>query len=269
MMRVTDGPPRYPTLERLCGPLARLGGGAHSRVYQSGDYVVKVYRNMLGWHELEAANMRRAGLGEWVVRTLDADGMQALIMRRFPGKPISSDDIPRAFPQVQRFLRGLHGQKQGTVDLARVRERLNRFRAALIEHHLDDLFEAVETPLKRGELSARAAYCHLDLWSDNILMSEDGNVLVIDWTRAAFDDPIRDLALFKTGTLDLRSPRESVDLALALLPDEPHARSRLRAYLAHTYLHDLYWFLMREPYEFDSQREIKVPRARHALERLA
>ena len=43
---------------------------------------------------------------------------------------------------------------------------------------------------------------------------------------------------------------------------------RYRAYVAMTTLHDLYWFLMNEPYEFDSQREKKIPRARHVLARL-
>ena len=61
----------------------------------------------------------------------------------------------------------------------------------------------------------------------------------------------------------------SLDAALTLLPDHaPATLTRLRAYLAHTYLHDLYWFLMNEPYEFDRQRAQKLPRARHVLARL-
>lgn len=266
MGRVSDTAPRFPSLEARCGRLERLGGGAHSRVYVAGEYVVKVYRNMLGWHELEAANMRRAGLGQWVVGAVEADGAQVLIMRRFDGKPITAHDLPQVLPQLRAFLGGLHAERHGPVDLTRLQERLRRFRGALAAYRLDDLFEAVETPLKRGLLAASGAYCHLDLWSDNILVTPGGEVLVIDWTRAALDDPIRDLALLKTGTFDLCSAQESLEYALGMLPEEAHAVTRLRAYLAHTYLHDLYWFLMHEPYEFETQRAMKVPRARHALD---
>ncbi|WP_110885204.1 aminoglycoside phosphotransferase family protein [Deinococcus yavapaiensis] len=265
MRRVTNRS-GLPTLEARCGPLTRLGGGVHSRVYAAGEYVLKVYRNQLGWHELEAANMRRAGLGTWVVDALEADGSQVLILRRFQGRPVTAANVPLALPHLGTFLRGLHAERAGEVDLERLRERLQRFRGGLSGFGLDDLFEAVETPLRRGDLAVKAAYCHLDLWSDNILLNDAGDVLVIDWTRAQSDDPIRDLALLKTGTLDLRPPSESVEMVLSLLPDEPGALTRLRAYLAHTYLHDLYWFLMHEPYEFDKQRAEKVPRARHALE---
>ena len=57
--------------------------------------------------------------------------------------------------------------------------------------------------------------------------------------------------------------------ALTFLPDHaPATLTRYRAYLAMTTLHDLYWFLMNEPYEFEGQRDQKLPRARHVLARL-
>jgi len=155
------------------------------------------------------------------------------------------------------------------VDLPRLRERLKRFRSALAPYPLDDVFAAIEEPLARGALDVPAAFCHLDLWQDNILINDEGGeVLVIDWTKAAWDDPMRDLALLKTGTLDLLPRLASVQAALEIVPQDESSRVRFRAYLAHSYLHDLYWFLMNEPYEFDTQRAVKMQRARHALAHL-
>ncbi|KEF34378.1 aminoglycoside phosphotransferase [Deinococcus sp. RL] len=269
---------RFPVLEARFGPLTPMDAGMQSRVYVAagGDVVVKVYRTQRGEHQLEAANMRRAGLGAWVVDALEADGIEALILRRFPGRPLTAADVADALPRLREILGTLHRERAGWVDLRRVRERLRRFRSALAAYPLDDLFWAVEDPLERGLLDQPAAFCHLDLWHDNILITPPGaangagrDVLVIDWTKAGWDDPLRDLALLKTGTLDLLPPGESLDAALTFLPDRaPATLTRLRAYLAHTYLHDLYWFLMNEPYEFDRQRPLKERLARHVLARL-
>lgn len=262
---------RFPELEALYGPLTPMDAGMQSRVYATadGERVVKVYRNQRGEHLREASNLRRADMGEWVVAALEADGVEALIMRRFRGHPITRAQIPAALPRLRQILEALHREKRATVNLEKMSERLLRFRSALSAYPLDDLFEAVESPLSHGELEQPASFCHLDLWYDNILVSAEGEVLVIDWTKAAWDDPVRDLALLKTGTLDLLSADESLAAALSFLPDQEAATlRRFRAYLALTTLHDLYWFLMNEPYEFDLQQERKLRRARHALARL-
>ncbi|MFC4636819.1 phosphotransferase family protein [Deinococcus hohokamensis] len=263
--------PRFPHLEARFGPLTPMDSGMQSRVYTTQDaaLVVKVYRNQQGHHCLEADNMRRAGMGDWVVDAVEADGVEALILRRFPGRPLRAADLPRALPALRDIVATLHRQRHGHVNLRRVQDRLRRFHSALAAYPLDDLFEAVELPLERGQLDGPASFCHLDLWQDNILIDGDGRVLVIDWTKAAWDDPLRDLALLKTGTLDLLGADESLHAALSFLPDTGEATlRRYRAYLALTTLHDLYWFLMNEPYEFEGERARKVPRARHALARL-
>ncbi|WP_092262988.1 aminoglycoside phosphotransferase family protein [Deinococcus reticulitermitis] len=263
---------RFPHLEARFGPLSPMDRGMQSRVYSApgGKVVVKVYRNHQGDHCAEAENMRRAGLGDWVVDALEADGIEALVLRRFPGRPLRRSDVPRALPALRGQLAALHRAPAGRVNLRRVHERLRRFRSTLSGYLLADLFEAVEAPLEDGALEQPAAFCHLDLWHDNILINpESGDVLIIDWTKAAPDDPLRDLALLKTGTLDLLSADESLQAALSFLPDQqPATLRRYRAYLALTTLHDLYWFLMNEPYEFDGQREKKVRRARHVLAHL-
>ena len=266
MCAVSDGPAPFPTLAARFGPLTQADAGMQSRVYRASELMVKIYRTNRGEHRLEADNMRRAGMGSWVVDALEADGVEALVMRRFEGHPLQAADIPAALPRLRRIVGELHGLRQGRVSLLKLRERLRRFRSALAVYPLEDLFLAVEGPLERGELEAEASFCHLDLWQDNILVSPDGEVLVIDWTRAGWDDPLRDIALFKTGTLDLLPPAESLEGALFMLEDHSEASlGRFRAYLAHTYLHDLYWFLMNEPYAFESQRDQKLPRARQAL----
>lgn len=259
--------PLFPTLEQLYGPLTPLDSGMQSRVYTdgAGELVVKVYRNQRGEHRTEADNLRRADLSQWVVATHEADGIEALVMRRFQGHPLHREDVWRALPRIGQILGSLHTEQHGHVNLGRLRERLKRFRSALAPYPLDDLFEAIERPLAAGWLIAKASFCHLDLWQDNILMAPSGDVLIIDWTKAAWDDPMRDLALLKTGTLDLLPRQESLEAALQLVPSNLSSQRRFRAYLAHTYLHDLYWFLMNEPYEFDHQLSLKLRRAQHAL----
>ncbi|GAA0520724.1 phosphotransferase [Deinococcus depolymerans] len=270
-----DAPsPRFPVLEARFGPLRPLDAGMQSRVYATADgVIVKVYRNQQGDHRTEADNLRRAGLGDWVIDALEADGIEALVMRQFPGRPLRPADVTRAAGPLRAVLGALHREQRGVVDLRRVRERLQRFRSALAAYPLEDLFDAVELPLERGLLDRPASFCHLDLWHDNILITDqagpDQRLLVIDWTKSGWDDPLRDLALLKTGTLDLLAPDESLRLALEFLPDHaPITLTRYRAYLALTTLHDLYWLLMNEPYEFDGQRAEKLPRARHVLARL-
>ncbi|WP_412029027.1 phosphotransferase [Deinococcus yunweiensis] len=263
--------PRFPELEARYGPLVPMDSGMQSRVYATsgGDLVVKVYRNQRGDHAREAQNLRRAGMGTWVVDVARLDGIEALVMRRFPGRPLRPQDVPRAVPSLRNTLQILHRDTQGTVDVHRIEQRLRRFRSALTAFPLEDLFAAVELPLEAGALARPAAFCHLDLWHDNILISESGEVLLIDWTKAGLDDPLRDLALLKTGTLDLLPPDESLTAALSFLPSASRdTLARYRAYIAMTTLHDLYWFLMNEPYGFEAQRARKVPRARHVMARL-
>lgn len=262
---------RFRELEALYGSLIPMDAGLQSRVYATADgkKVIKVYRNQRGEHWREASNMRRAGQGDWVVAALDADGIEALVMWRFAGRPIAAADLLGALDQLRTKLTLMHSERFGMVNVQRVLERLLRFRSALAPYPLEDLFHAIEKPLAAGLLHQRASFCHLDLWYDNILIDDAGEVLLIDWARADWDDPLRDLALLKTGTLDLLSADASLNAALSLLPDQSDATlTRFRGYVALTTLHDLYWFLMNEPYEFDAQSQKKLRRARHVLSRL-
>lgn len=252
-------PERVGALEARFGRVERLGGGRHSRVYLAGGLVVKAYREAIGMHLLEAEKMDRAGLGELVLETLELDGLELLVMPRFDGRPVGAADVPRAAPALARFLRGLHAREHGRdVDLEVVRAKLERFAPTLPDPRLAPLFGAVERALAAGALEAPARLCHLDLWCANILLADDGRVLVVDWARSDWDDPARDVAILKTGTLDQLPPAPAVELALEVAGDH---RARLPAYVALQTLHDLHWFLEREPDGYAAAFDAKAPRA--------
>lgn len=252
-------PERIEALEARFGPVERLGGGRHSRVYQAGDRVVKAYREATGMHVLEAEKMDRAGLGDLVLETLVLGGIELLVMPRFDGRPLAAADVPRALPALAAFLRGLHARERGEVDLDVVRAKLERFATALGgDPRLDPLLDAIERALASGLLEVGARLCHLDLWCANILIADDGRVLVVDWARSDWDDPARDLAILKTGTLDQLPPGPALQHALAVAGDHG---PRLTAYVALQTLHDLYWFLQNDPDGFPAAREAKLPRA--------
>jgi Phosphotransferase enzyme family len=271
-------------LETVYGPVTRLGGGAHSRVFRlmaagdgfgAGERIVKVYRRSDGMNALEAGNMRRAGLGEWVVGTHKpwTDEPEVLVLRYFPGTPITADQVTNCLSQLGAFLRALHQKKSGQpVNLETVQGKLNQFRASLnpdARSELRPLFHAVQTALKNGMLETQAGLCHLDLWRANVLYGtgpdDEGRVLVVDWGRSNWDDPARDYAIFMTGTLDQLPADDAVRIALELAESEGVA-DRFPAYVALQTLHDLHWFLIRDPNTFQTALFEKVPRALMVLE---
>ena len=268
-------PQTIQALERRFGPLTPLGGGYSSRVYMTGHRVLKVYHAHNGLHELEAANMRRAGLGHWVLETLelapaalpDATRLEpadVLVMRRFAGQPVTAADIPRALPELGAFLRQLHATRAGNVDLEALGMRLERFDLALaglpVRRDLEPLFACVLAGLRSGALSVTSSLCHLDLWHQNVLFQAPDQVLVVDWHKSAFDDAARDYALFFNGTLELLPLTDALRLILELT-DAEGVTARLAPYVALTTLHDLYWFHSKRPSEFAPALELKLPRA--------
>ncbi len=297
MLEHTGGAPRYhravtPTtgreieqwLETMYGPVTRLGGGAHSRVFRlmaagdgfgAGERIVKVYRRSDGMNALEEGNMRRAGLGDWVIGTHRpwTDEPEVLVLRYFPGAPITADQVTNGLSQLGAFLRDLHQKHSGQpVNLEAVRGKLNQFHTSLnpgARPELRPLFEAVQTALENGILETQAYLCHLDLWRANVLYGtgpeDEGRVLVVDWGRSNWDDPARDYAIFMTGTLDQLPADDAVRIGMNLVEAEGVA-PRFPAYVALQTLHDLHWLLMREPTTFQTNLEQKLSRALMVLE---
>ncbi len=249
-----------------------MGGGYSSRVYAAGEHVLKVYRMRGGAHLEEAERMRRAGLGEWVVDTLEIapaslpdqpqlEPADVLVMRRFPGAPLTASDIPRALPALGAFLRDLHAVQGEPVNLEALRTKLERFRTALepSDLNLEPLFNAVTDALESGILEVRSSLCHLDLWHQNVLFDPPSRVLVVDWHKSTFDDAARDYALFFTGTLELLPIHQAIPCILELT-DAEGVTARLRPYIALSTLHDLYWFQTKQPADFAAAAALKLPR---------
>ena len=268
-------PQTIQALERAFGALTPLGGGYSSRVYSAGHLVLKVYHAHNGLHELEAANMRRAGLGHWVLETLELaptalpgasrlEPADVLVMRRFAGHPVMATDLPKALPELGAFLRQLHAIRSGSVNLEALQAKLERFDGALItlpvRRDLEPLFDCLRSALESGVLNVSSSLCHLDLWHQNVLFQAPDQVLVVDWHKSAFDDAVRDYALFFSGTLELLPLTDALRLILELT-DAEGVTARLAPYVALTTLHDLYWFHSKRPSEFGSALELKLPRA--------
>ncbi len=258
-------------LETAFGKLTLIGGGYHSRVYANDrNEIVKVYKHNTGMHHLEAANMTRAGLGEWLVGTFEVAEQEALVMKRFDGAPVSAKTIVAALPALGVFLRQMHQDKLEIVDTSLVKQKIERFRSSLkaFEKPLEPMFTRVQTALESNLLEVQSSFCHLDLWFENILFAPPNQVRVVDWHKAALDDPARDYALLFTGTLELL-PIETATHEILKLAQAENLEPRLPAYVALSTLHDLHWFLEKNPDGFQAAYDLKVPRITWFLKALA
>jgi Ser/Thr protein kinase RdoA (MazF antagonist) len=255
-------------LEQRFGRLTKIGGGFHSVVYaDEHDQIIKVYKHTIGLHTLEAQNMSRAGLGDWVIETPTVGGHQALVMRRFAGLPVSAKSLPNALPAVGAFLRQLHTKKFQLVNLQVLWHKLEKFQARLHSYAaLEPMLVLLQKALESGSLEVQSCFCHLDLWFENILFAPPDQVRVVDWHKAGEDDAARDYALLFTGTLELLPIEHATSAILELAALEDGVLERLPAYVTLTTLHDLYWFLEKQPEGFETAYELKVPRVTWFLE---
>ncbi len=257
-------------LETAFGKLTLIGGGYHSRVYANNrDQIVKVYKHNTGMHRLEASNMTKAGLGEWLVGTFEVSGFEAMVMKRFAGSPVSANTIIAALPALGVFLRKLHSQKSEQVNTSLIKQKLERFRHSLSAYSiLEPMFEKVETALSTNILEVQTSFCHLDLWFENILFAPPNQVRVVDWHKASLDDAARDYALLFTGTLELL-PIAQATTAILELAHAEGVEARLPAYIALTTLHDLHWFKEKQPDGFQAAYDLKTPRIKWFLESIS
>ncbi len=256
-------------------PLTLVGDGLEARVLRGGPYVFKVYappeRHLV---RREARNMARAGLSERVVEVLDdatLGGYGALVMRAFEGRPLTEarfDD--RTLAYLAGFLQRLHALPEaGRTSSAELAARLDTFAWALRDlPEAASLVQRLKRHLDHVD-GVEHRFAHRDLWAGNILVHEGGEILIVDWARAGGEDPARDLAILKTGTLDLLGDAAATHTLRRIVRQYPEPQAlwaRLRFYVPLTYLHDLYWFRTKRPEGFAEALRDKLPRARRFYE---
>ncbi|WP_027894262.1 phosphotransferase family protein [Calidithermus chliarophilus] len=267
--------------QRFGHPLRPLTQGSEARTFGTDGLVCKIYGPTPSWPNqpagpfaahLEAANMSKAGLGAWVVEAFELEGNGVLVTRRFPGQNFAPERFtPEALESLGDFFRQLHQiPEMGVVSQQRLEARLEQFGGTL--HDLEDAQRLVGW--LRGHVEEVAgtpqAFCHRDPHAGNVLLRDPGAdagvpaAFLVDWVRACPDDPARDLAILKTGTLDLLGEPQALFALRSIVrgyPDAPTLWPRLRFWVPLTYLHDMHWFRTNEPEGFESAVTEKMPKA--------
>jgi thiamine kinase len=266
--------------------LTPLVDGADARTFAGDGLVFKVYSpETPSWQpggiyaaRLEALNMTKAGLGEWVVEAFPLNHHGILVIKRYPG----SNFVPERFTNqaldcLAQFFVQLHTIREpGVVSQARLQDRLSQFGGTL--HDLPQAQQLVGWLWQQVEEVAGTpqAFCHRDPHAGNILLKNPGaaasaaeartlpEALVVDWVRAQPDDPARDLAILTTGTLVLLGEEKATRALQAIVRRYPQPESlwpRLRFWVPLTYLHDMHWFRTKEPPGFEAAVADKMPKA--------
>lgn len=267
-----------PALEaRYQMALTPLVGGAEARTFAGDGLVFKVYPPQttepggIYAARLEALNMTKAGLGEWVVEVYTHNQHGILVTKRYPGANFTAERFSQAaLDELARFFVHLHSIiEPGVVSRSRLQDRLNQFGGTL--HDLPEAQQLVSWLRQHVEEVAGTpqAFCHRDPHAGNILLKHPEaqdvpEALVVDWVRAQPDDPARDLAILTTGTLVLLGEEKALAALQRIVRGylEPQALwRRLRFWVPLTYLHDMHWFRTKEPTSFEAAVADKMPKA--------
>ncbi|RDI95890.1 DUF1679 domain-containing protein [Meiothermus sp. QL-1] len=258
--------------------LTPLVGGAEARTFAGDGLVFKIYPPEASAQpggilaaRLEALNMTKAGLGDWVVEAFAMGQHGVLVTRRYPGANFTPEACTQAaLDELASFFVRLHAiAEPGVVSRARLEERLGQFGRTL--HDLPEAQRLVRWlwPHIEEVAGTPQAFCHRDPHAGNILLRHPEAqgvpaALLVDWVRAQPDDPARDLAILTTGTLDLlgeERARAVLRQVVCSYPEPLPLWRRLRFWVPLTYLHDIHWFRTKNPSGFAAAVSEKLPRA--------
>jgi thiamine kinase len=256
--------------------LTPLAGGAEARTFAGDGLVFKVYPPTsqpggIYAARLEALNMTKAGLGDWVVETYNLNQYGILVTRRYPGANFTPERFHQAaLEELARFFVRLHAiPEPGVVSRTRLQDRLQQFGSTLYD--LPQAQQLVGWLWAHIEEVAGTpqAFCHRDPHAGNILLKHPEapgvpEALVVDWIRAQPDDPARDLAILTTGTLVMLGEAQALAALRYMVSCYPQPQAlwrRLRFWVPLTYLHDMHWFRTKEPNGFEAAVADKLPKA--------
>lgn len=257
--------------------LTPLVGGAEARTFAGDGLVFKIYPPHASQPggiyaaRLEALNMTKAGLGEWVVETYRLEQFGILVTKRYPGGNFTPERFSlAALDELAQFFARLHAiPEPGVVSQIRLQDRLQQFGRTL--HDLPQAQQLVGWLGQHLEEVAGTpqAFCHRDPHAGNILLKHPEaqgvpEALVVDWIRAQPDDPARDLAILTTGTLVMLGEEQAVASLRQIVSHYPEPSAlwrRLRFWVPLTYLHDMHWFRTKEPTGFEAAVADKMPKA--------
>jgi thiamine kinase len=256
--------------------LTPLAGGAEARTFAGDGLVFKVYPPTsqpggIYAARLEALNMTKAGLGDWVVETYSLNQCGILVTKRYPGANFTPERFSQAaLEELARFFVRLHAiPEPGVISRTRLQDRLQQFGSTL--HDLPQAQQLVGWLGQHiGEVAGTPqAFCHRDPHAGNILLRHPEaqgvpEALVVDWIRAQPDDPARDLAILTTGTLVMLGEAQALaalQYIVSCYPEPQALWRRLRFWVPLTYLHDMHWFRTKEPSGFEAAVADKMPKA--------
>ena len=202
--------------------LVPLAGGAANSSFRltsaSGEYVLTVLDNhdLLSAKRLAAHTQAVFRLGVPTTEVVPAsdgslitqlDGRPMILKKWIEGEVKQPLPIP-LLPEAGRILAQLHAlspESPGLGDLPVGTRRLSSDHLAVIPQFADREFATWLTArldrIRTAEADSERprAVVHGDLFDDNVIVRQDGQLAILDWETISLDDPLLDLGMAAVG----------------------------------------------------------------------